>query len=228
MKKSIIITGASSGLGRSLAREYVRQGHQVFGCGRRSEVNLRGMVYRSVDLSDPGMLDSWVESILSKTPQIELCVNCAGSLASGKMLWEFEAKETQSMLDTNVLGLINLLRQIIPIMKKNGSGTFITMASNPAGYPLAGLGLYALCKTSVEKLIAVLGEELPRGVIAIALYPGLVNTPMLQQSIGTSGAGDYPVPDEWAHQAANALLDIDEKYQGLHIGLEEIIGSQQA
>lgn len=225
MTKSIIITGASSGLGRSLAREYVGQGHQVFGCGRRSEVNLQGMVYRSVDLADPGMLDSWVEGILIETAQIDLCVNCAGSLVSGKSLWDFDVKEAQSMLDTNVVGLLNLLRQIIPVMKKNGSGTFITMASNPAGYPLAGLGLYALCKTSVEKLIAVLGEELPRGVLAIALYPGLVNTPMLQRSIGTNDAGAYPMPEEWARQAATALLDIDEKYQGLHISLEEIICS---
>ena len=112
MKKNIVIAGASAGIGGALAGEYVKQGHQVFGCGRRSKINLNGMRYQSVDLSDSDKVGSWVDNILAEVPHIELCLNCTGSLSSGKMLWEFDAKETQSMIDANVIVLINVLRHL--------------------------------------------------------------------------------------------------------------------
>lgn len=97
------------------------------------------------------------------------------------------------------------------------------MASNPAGYPLQGLGLYAVCKTAVERIISQLGEELPAGVIAVALYPGLIHTPMLSKSIGEDAAQAYQMPEEWARQAGNAILNLNAKYRAQHISLEELL-----
>lgn len=224
MKKNIVITGASSGLGKALAREYLKLGHQVFGCGRTDKKSIGAMHYSSVDLANSAQVSAWLTEVIYVNGRIDLCVNCAGSLSFGKMFWEYDADETRSMIQINVIGLINLMRLVIPQMQQQGYGRFITMASNPAGYPLQGLGLYAMCKTAVEKIIKVVGEELPAQVIAVALYPGLINTPMLQKSIGTDAAEVYQRPEQWAQEAGEAIINISEKYQGQHIGLEELLG----
>jgi 3-oxoacyl-[acyl-carrier protein] reductase len=179
--------------------------------------------YQSVDLSDPDQVQSWIDNIRIEAAQIDVYINCTGTLFPGKMVWENSAEEIQSMLDANIIAFLNVLRHVIPVMLQQGAGKIITMASNPQGYPLAGLGSYALCKAGIEKIISTLGEELPPGVTAVALYPGLVNTPMLQKSIGESAAEDYQTPQEWAQQASNILLNMDEKYHGQHLSLEGII-----
>lgn len=223
MKKNILITGASGGLGKALAQEYLNQGHCVIGCGRSQYINIESLHYASVDLTDYVQLSAWLAKVISKNDHIDLCVNCAGTLTSGRMIWEYSADETTSMIDINVIGLINLMRSVIPQMKQQGYGRFVTMASNPAGYPLEGLSLYAICKTAVEKVISLIGKELPADVIAVALYPGLINTPMLSKSIGVDAAAAYQVPDDWARQAGDAILNLRQKYQGRHISLEELL-----
>lgn len=222
MKKNIIISGVSGGIGAGLAAEYVRQGHAVHGCGKRDVFNLPGVCYQSVDLADDLMVERWLKTVIEDAGSIDVCINCTGSLVSGKKLWLYDAQETQKMLDTNVTGMLNLIRHVMPVMIQQGSGRFIAMSSNPAGYPLAGLGMYALCKTGIEKAISVLAEELPSGVVAVALYPGLVNTQMLQQSIGVEAAGDYPEPEQWAGLAAKAILALNKNYHGSHVDLEDV------
>ena len=224
MKKNIVIAGASSGLGNALAREYLKQGHQVFGCGRTQKIFIDSIHYTSVDLTESAEVSSWLADIVSGNNHIDVCINCAGSLAAGKSLWEYDAEETRSMIDINIVGLCNLIRSVIPHMKQQGYGRFITMASNPAGYPPQGLGLYALCKSAVEQLIVLLGDELSEVVTVVALYPGMINTPMLQKSIGKEAAEAYQKPEMWAQRAGNALININNKYQGRHISLEELLG----
>lgn len=224
MKKNIVIAGASSGLGNALAREYLKQGHQVFGCGRTPKVPIGSVHYTPVDLTESAEVASWLADIVSGHNHIDVCINCAGSLASGKLLWEYDADEVRSMIDTNIIGLCNLIRPVIPQMKRQGYGRFITMASNPAGYPPQGLGLYTLCKSAVEQLIALLGEELPEEVTVVALYPGMINTPMLQKSVGKEAAESYQKPEQWAERAGNALIHISKEHQGRHLGVEELLG----
>ena len=60
-------------------------------------------------------------------------------------------------------------------------------------------------------------------MIAVALYPGLIITPMLQKSIGRDAAKVFQTPEEWAQQAGNTIININKKCQGQHIGLEELL-----
>lgn len=223
MKHNILITGASSGLGKALSIEYAKSGHKVFGCGRRKDIYLEGADYQTVDLSKSNQVESWISNLLEKITYIDLCVNCAGSLHPRKKLWEFDIEESRTMIEMNVISVINLVNHVIPSMQKNDIGKFITMTSNPKGFPLSGLGLYAICKTSIERLIEVLGEELTSNITCVALYPGLVNTSMLQNSIGIENAKNYQAPEEWAHYASGALLKMDKKYHGLHVELDTIL-----
>ena len=215
--RRIALAGASSGLGEALAAAFTRDGREAFGCGRRSMIGEKAFFYTEVDITDNRQLERW----LGECGEVDLFIDCVGVLLPKKAFVKYSAEEIDLALSVNLRAKMNLLQQVIRTMQRAGRGVFISLASNPKGYPLDGLSLYGLCKSANEFLIKSVGEESGTEILVLSLYPGMVDTPMLRESIG-SQAGDYPNAHTWAAQNAKKLLKIDKSYSGRHINIDEL------
>jgi NAD(P)-dependent dehydrogenase (short-subunit alcohol dehydrogenase family) len=130
---------------------------------------------------------------------------------------EVPAEELEKSVRTNLIGAANVARAFLPALSNAGTGILAVMASNPEGYPLANLSVYALCKTAVERLWQAISAEVEDTELAVvAVYPGLVQTDMLTASLGEQ-AKDYPLPSDWARIAAPFLLGLDPEANGQHL-----------
>jgi NAD(P)-dependent dehydrogenase (short-subunit alcohol dehydrogenase family) len=216
MSDRIAIAGASSGIGRSLAERYAAAGHRVFGCGRR-KLEQVPFDYQAVDLAVDSQRSAWIQRIEG----IETLFDCVGTLPPRKPFLELDPAEIDRTLSINLRARMLLLQGVAKRATINRPLSIVCFASNPAGYPRRELSLYGLGKSAIEFLVACMADENPKTIKIVALYPGMVDTPMLRQSIGKA-AGNYPNSADWAHANGAKLLDIDIRWSGKHLNIAEL------
>jgi NAD(P)-dependent dehydrogenase (short-subunit alcohol dehydrogenase family) len=219
-KKTVLITGVTHGLGRAMAEEFVRRGHTVLGCGRsHSEIHTLGRKFgkphdfRAVDVSSDDAVHSWASACLAACGPPDLLLNNAGVINHNAPLWEISAREFSEVLDVNVKGTANVLRHFLPAMVKRKSGVIVNFSSGWGRSTAAEVAPYCASKWAVEGLTQALAQELPAGMAAIPLNPGIIHTQMLQSCFGTAAA-TYPSPAEWAEIAVPFLLKLGQEDNG--------------
>jgi NAD(P)-dependent dehydrogenase (short-subunit alcohol dehydrogenase family) len=116
-------------------------------------------------------------------------------------------------MDVNVKGVANVIRHFVPAMIRRGRGVIVNFSSGWGRSTEAGVAPYCATKWAIEGLTQSLAQELPPGMTAVPLNPGIINTDMLRSCFGGSAA-DYPSPGEWARIAAPYLLEIDASDNG--------------
>ncbi len=217
---SIVITGVSRGIGRALAEEFLRLGHDVAGCARSAEplvelataAGKRGM-FSPVDVADAAAVERWARDVLAWKGAPTLLVNNAGLLYPETPLWEIPPADFDRILQVNVAGTAHVLRAFTPSMISKGRGVLVNFSSGWGRGVDAGFSLYCATKWAVEGLTKALALELPEGLAAIALSPGMVNTFMLEQAF-PGHAHRSISPAEWARGAAPWLLGLGPKENG--------------
>jgi NAD(P)-dependent dehydrogenase (short-subunit alcohol dehydrogenase family) len=212
--KTILITGVSRGIGRALAEEFIRLGHVVLGCGR-SEPEI-GRLQRQfaapqdfavVDVSRDDAVAAWAGRVLKSHGAPDWLLNNAGLINRNAPLWEVGADEFSRVVDVNLKGPANVIRHFAPEMIKRGSGVIVNFSSGWGRSTAAEVAPYCATKWAIEGLTQALAQELPPGLAAVPLNPGIINTDMLRSCFGGSAAG-YPTPPEWAKVAAPFLLKL--------------------
>ncbi len=188
-KKVWFITGASKGLGLTLAKKLLSQGYRVAGTSRNmaSLTKVLGSQYASflplqVDLTDETSIKDAVKSIETHFGTIDVLVNNAGYGQFGT-LEELSAKEFKNNYETNVFGLVNVIRNVMPLMRKNQSGHVFNIASL-GGYDgnFPGWGAYCSTKFAVAGLTESLAAEVKEfGVKVTLVYPGYFRTGFLSK-----------------------------------------------
>jgi len=217
--KNICITGVSRGLGRALAEFYIAAGHRVFGCARSESAifELRTMYpehhFSVVDIALNHHVARWAEEILGNDGALDLLINNAGLMCRTVPLWEHSDEEFTRLLDANVRGVANIIRHIVPAMVEKRSGVIVNVSSGRARTVAGGVAPYCATKWAIEGLTRALAEELPAGMAAVTLNPGIIDTSMLRSRWGER-AGDYQVPADWAKTAAPFILQISAKDNG--------------
>jgi NAD(P)-dependent dehydrogenase (short-subunit alcohol dehydrogenase family) len=219
-QKNIVITGVSRGLGRALILEFARLGHTVLGCARSQDplTELRKLLpsphdLAVVDITDPAMVRTWAERILAAWGPPDLLINNAGTINANAPLWKVPADELSHMVDVNLKGPAYVLRAFIPAMIERGSGIVVNFSSGLGRSTSPELAPYCASKWAIEGLTRALAEELPAGLAAVTLNPGIIDTAMLRSCFG-EGAGAYSGPDVWARRVAPFLLTIGVKDNG--------------
>ena len=211
-RKSVLITGVTRGLGRAMAEEFDRLGHTVLGCGRsKTEIDqLRSRFgephdFYAVDVSSDDEVKSWASELLKSNDLPGLILNNAGLINKNARLWEIDAAEFSRVIDVNLKGVANVIRHFVPEMVKRKKGVIVNFSSGWGRSTDAEVAPYCATKWGIEGLTQAFAQELPGGMAAVALNPGIINTEMLQSCFGASAAS-YPTPAQWARTAVPFLL----------------------
>lgn len=214
MGKLIVLTGATRGLGRSLVPRFVAAGHTVVGCGRSPE-QIHDLQYRfpaphdfaAVDVGQAATVNRWAETILERLGPPDLLINNAAVMNNPAPLWEIAADEFDRLIDINIKGVANVVRAFVPAMVNRRSGVIVNLSSGWGRSTSAGVAPYCATKYAIEGLTLALADDLPSGMAAVPLNPGIINTDMLRQC-WAQGAHAYPTPEQWANRAAPFLLNL--------------------
>lgn len=182
--KVVIVTGASSGIGEATAREFARAGAITVLAARRvnrlerlqkeiEEIGGQALVVPT-DLRDPEQITNLVETTLSTYGRIDILANIAG-WAIYNWLEDMSYEELRQAFDVNVIGLAELTRQVIPVMKGQRSGFILNMSSYASRISVPPLTVYASTKYAVEGLTDGLRRALlPWGITVIRIHPSAV------------------------------------------------------
>jgi NAD(P)-dependent dehydrogenase (short-subunit alcohol dehydrogenase family) len=219
MAQVIVITGVSRGLGLAMVEQFVEQGHTVLGCARSPEA-IQNLTQRfgqphhfaAVDVSDAEQVETWSKQLqLNYSPS--LVINNAGVINQPAPLWEVPVEEFQQLLDVNITGVFNMIRAFVPGMIQQQQGIIVNFSSGWGRSTSPEVAPYCATKWAIEGLTQALAQELPAGVGAIALNPGIIHTEMLKICFGPSAAA-YPSATDWARRAVPFLLKLKAKDNG--------------
>lgn len=218
--RTVLITGVTRGLGRAMADEFIRLGHRVVGCGR-SEAAIRALSERYppphdfavVDVASDVEVAAWAARVLATNGAPDLLLNNAALINRNAPLWEVPAEEFSAVVDVNLKGVANVLRHFLPAMIRQGRGVIVNFSSGWGRSTDAEVAPYCATKWAIEGLTQALAQELPAGLAAVALNPGIINTDMLQSCFGASAAA-YPTAAAWARSAVPFLLKLSAKDNG--------------
>ena len=155
----------------------------------------------------------WAKSVLSSGPPPELLVSNAALINRNAPLWEVPREEFSRVIDVNIKGVFHVIRHFVPAMIQNGRGVIVNFSSAWGRSTAAEVAPDCATKWAIEGLTQALAEELPPGMAAIPLNPGVINTDMLQSCFG-QGAASYPGPQQWAARAVPFLLKLSSKDNG--------------
>jgi NAD(P)-dependent dehydrogenase (short-subunit alcohol dehydrogenase family) len=216
----VVLTGATRGIGRALAHRLAELGHTVIGCGRsRSGVeeisSALGDPHRfdAVDVAEWHEVKEWAQNALAEMPPPDLLINNAGIINRNARLWEVPEEEFGRVLDINVDGTANVIRAFLPTMISRGRGVVVNMSSGWGRSTSPEVAPYCASKWAVEGLTQALAQELPSGLAAVAVSPGVVDTDMLR-SCWADSAASCPSPEVWAKGATNFLLSLGAEHNG--------------
>ena len=181
MKKTVLITGCSSGFGRMTAETFHRRGWQVVATMRSPKretelANRDGILVTRLDVTAPESIDTAFTAAIARFGALHAVVNNAGY--GGHALFE-QASDTaaRAMFETNVFGLMNVMRAALPLMRKQGSGAVVNVTSMAGLLGLPFNSIYSASKYAVTGLTEALALEYqPMGVRLCVVEPGAYPT----------------------------------------------------
>ena len=220
----IVITGVTRGLGRALAEWYIRHGHTVAGCGRNGQeiFDLRMShgephSFEVCDVTQPVKVGIWAERALGGGVP-DLLINNAAVMNDPAPLWEVPAEKFSQLMQVNVAGTANVIRAFAPAMVERKQGVIVNFSSGWGRGVASGVAPYCASKWAIEGLTKALAEELPKGMAAVPLDPGVIDTDMLRQAFA-DGASAYPKAAAWAETAAPFILTLGAKDNGRSVSV---------
>tara|TARA_B100000959_G_scaffold277842_1_gene335122 strand:+ start:183 stop:887 length:705 start_codon:yes stop_codon:yes gene_type:complete len=219
-EKVVVITGVARGLGRAMACEFAAQGHLVAGCSRDEE-RVRSLeedlgdhhFFSKVDVRDDESVAEWAQDVVDEFGGPDLLVNNAAVINPNRFLWDLSEEEFAKVIDVNIKGVANMIRHYLKPMAERGKGVIVNFSSGWGRSSAPEVAPYCATKWAIEGLTQSLAQELPDGLAAVPLNPGVINTDMLRSCFGPSAA-DFPSPEEWASIAVPFLLKLGPNNNG--------------
>jgi NAD(P)-dependent dehydrogenase (short-subunit alcohol dehydrogenase family) len=215
--RKIVITGVTRGLGLALTKELIKLGHVVAGCGRSEEAILALQKefpapheFCAVDVSSDEQVAAWAKRVLGMFGPPDFLLNNAALINANAPLWKVPSEEFSTVIDVNIKGVANVIRHFAPAMVARNSGVIVNFSSGWGRATDADVAPYCATKWAIEGLTQALAQELPSGMAAVALNPGIIDTEMLRSCFGKS-AGAYDKPEEWVTRAAPYILGISRQ-----------------
>jgi NAD(P)-dependent dehydrogenase (short-subunit alcohol dehydrogenase family) len=216
----IVITGVTRGLGRALAEWFIAEGHTVAGCGRNGPAifdfrftHPEPNCFDAVDVTQATKVSLWAERVTGVMGVPDILINNAGLMNNPAHLWKVGAAEFDKVIAVNLSGIANVVRAFVPAMVERGTGVIVNLSSGWGRSVSPDVAPYCATKWGVEGLTKALAAELPPGMAAVPLSPGVIDTDMLRQCF-SGEAGSYPKPGDWAKKAGPMILSLGPKDNG--------------
>ena len=217
---TIVITGVTKGLGRALVEQYIKLGYLVIGCGRNvhtieslSNAYPENTDFQVVDISDQKQVCFWAKDVLNKFGAPDFLLNNAGIINKNAALWDVPEQEFSDVININVKGVYNTIKEFVPNMIRIGKGTVVNFSSGWGRSASPEVAPYCTSKWAIEGLSKSLAQDLPEGMVSVALNPGVIDTNMLR-SCWDENAAMYEKPESWAKRVAPFILNISQKDNG--------------
>ena len=198
MKKVIVITGASSGIGKATALQLIEEGHIVYGVARRIE-KMQDLVQSGghaikIDVTNHDQVHSEIQNIIDKEGRIDVLVNNAGYAVYGP-IEEITYEQARRQFDVNLFGLAEMTKAVLPTMRKQQSGKIINISS-VGGKIYTPLGAwYHATKHALEGWSDCLRLEVKQfGIDVVIIEPGAIKTEFdeaMDQQFGATDNGPY-------------------------------------
>jgi NADP-dependent 3-hydroxy acid dehydrogenase YdfG len=181
MTKTILITGATSGFGKACAEYFAGQGWQLILTGRRTErleqlQKQLGRAVRQIITLDVRSREEVFEKLGSLT-DIDVLLNNAGLALGLKPSWEVDLDDWETMVDTNIKGLMYCTRALLPLMVKQDSGHIVNIGSTAGAWPYPGGNVYGGTKAFVQQFSRNLRADLLGSKVRVTnLAPGMAES----------------------------------------------------
>lgn len=178
MSQVILITGASLGIGKVTAERLAQAGYRVFGTSRTLRPSANGVTFLTLDVTDRASIHQCVDEVIAQAGRIDVLINNAGLVGVVGGPEEISDEQWRRVLDTNIMGVVGMVRAVLPHMRAQGSGKIINLSS------LAGLaalpyffGPYIASKHAIEGYTESLRAEVkPFGIKVAMVELGYMNT----------------------------------------------------
>jgi NADP-dependent 3-hydroxy acid dehydrogenase YdfG len=210
MKKVILITGISSGFGKQTARLLSEKGHKVYGTVRKETEQENEVTYLKMDLMNYESIKLAVSAILEKEGRIDMLINNAG-MHTGGPIETSPLENIKLQMDTNFLGMVNLTREVLPEMRKQGGGTIINFSSIGGLMGLPFQAFYSAGKFAIEGFSEALRMEVRQfNIKIIVINPGdfhTNNSANRRNFLAPTDAGD---PYHEQYLKTMAIIEKDE------------------
>ncbi|HEL1816915.1 TPA: SDR family NAD(P)-dependent oxidoreductase [Streptococcus suis] len=192
MKRNVLITGASSGIGKAIAYVFAANGDNIIITGRRldkleeikQDIEKQYHVQVSVHSFDVKNMEQTIvncQKILEEVGQIHILVNNAGLALGLDKFQDYDLTDMMTMIDTNIKGLLTVTRQLLPQMVENNEGHIINIGSTAGIYAYAGAAVYAATKSAVKVLSdGIRIDTIDKNIKVTTLQPGIVETDFSQ------------------------------------------------
>src|SRR5699024_6607267 len=187
MSKTVFITGGSSGIGRAIGEFLTEKGHSVFGTSRNPD-KIKDSIFPLIqlDVTNPESIRMAVQELMKKVDRIDVLINNAGVGITGP-IEETPEEEMKYAFETNLFGPINVAKEIIPYMRKQGSGHIINITSIAGYMGLPYRGIYSASKAALEITMEAMRMEI--------LQFGIVMSNVAPSDFATNiAAGRYHAP----------------------------------
>ncbi len=228
-QRSVLVTGASSGIGKATAVAFAARAHTVFAAARRED-ELRELARASprisavpMDVTDAASIAAAVERIdeLTAGHGVDVVVNSAG-YALGGPVEALPGDAVRHQFETNVFGLLDVTRAFLPKMRERADGRIINVSSVVGRVVFPGMGVYAATKFALEALSDALRMELaPFGVAVVLIEPGFVKTDI--GSASERQAADFAVaPDGYEELIAKTREFVTSQVEANGIAPERV------
>jgi NAD(P)-dependent dehydrogenase (short-subunit alcohol dehydrogenase family) len=221
MTKLIVITGVSRGLGQALTERFIQSGHTVLGCARlEAAVEKLNQKFGSphnftaLDVADEEQVKAWAKRLLSEYEPPDLLINNAAMINELAPLWQIPSEDFSRLIDVNIKGVANVIRHFVPAMIEKGSGVIVNLSSGWGRSTSPQVSSYCASKWAIEGLTRSLAQELPPGMAAIPLNPGIIHTDMLEICYGEDAAS-YTTIKDWVEKAVPFLLQLSPADNGM-------------
>ncbi len=181
--KTILVTGATAGFGAAFARRFIKDGHRVIATGRRVDrlealkQELGGNLYiAKLDVTDKDAVANFLPSLPQAWQQIDVLVNNAGLALGLSPAWEAELSDWDTMIATNITGLVHMTRAVLPQMVERDDGLILNLGSVAGEYPYPGGHVYGGTKAFVRQFSLNLRADLVgKNVRVTDIEPGMVD-----------------------------------------------------
>lgn len=221
--RNAIITGASQGLGKAIAEQFIREGASVVLCAR-NEIDLNAardelaklavsgqkVLSRACDVANEAQVNEIAAFALREIGPVHALIANAGVYGPMGATDEVDLNEWRRALDINLFGLLLPCRALIPHFKKAGYGKIVVLSGGGATNPLPNISCYAASKAAAVRLMETLAEELrPFHVDVNAVAPGALKTRLVEQVLAAGpekvGEAFFEKNKKWAEDGATPL-----------------------